>query len=74
MKKTDAIVRILKSDIGNKDVLEVACGTADFSLAAESCARSVACIDLDNSRLRPQIRQSGIRFQMMDAGKMSFSY
>ena len=73
MKKTDAIVQILKSDIENKDVLEVACGTADFSLAAESYAKSVACIDLDNSRLNPQIRQSGIHFQMMDASKMSFS-
>lgn len=51
MKKTDALVKKLTSDIENKDVLEVACGTADFSVSAAQLANSVSCIDLDDSRL-----------------------
>ena len=34
MKKTDTIVKVLKEDIEKKDVLEVACGAADFSMSA----------------------------------------
>ena len=73
MKKTDRIVRLLKSDIENKDILEVACGTADFSIAASAFANSVSCIDLDDSRLNPIIKQSDVRFQLMDASKMKYS-
>ena len=73
MKKTDRIVRLLKSDIENKDILEVACGTADFSIAASAFANSVSCIDLDESRLNSIIIQSDICFQIMDASKMEYS-
>lgn len=72
MKKTDCIVRLLKSDIENKDILEVACGTADFSISASAFANSVSCIDLDDSRLNPIIKQSDVRFQLMDACKMKY--
>ena len=34
MKKTDALVNMLISDIESKEVLEVACGAADFSVSA----------------------------------------
>ena len=72
MKKTDALVKILASDIENKDVLEVACGTADFSVSASHIANSVSCIDLDDSRLNDLVDQNSISFKIMDAAKMSF--
>ena len=49
MKKTDRLVNILASDIEHKDVLEVACGAADFSISAARIANRVSCIDLDDS-------------------------
>ena len=73
MKKTDRIVKLLASDIEHKDVLEVACGSADFSVSAARIANSVSCIDLDDNRLNDQVRLSNIRFQIMDASKMSYS-
>lgn len=73
MKKTDALVDLLIADIESKDVLEVACGTADFSISAARYANSVSCIDLDDSRLNQQGKQANIHFQIMDASKMAFS-
>lgn len=73
MKKTDALVDLLISDIESKDVLEVACGTADFSISAAHFANRVSCIDLDDSRLNQQGKQANIYFQIMDASKMTFS-
>ena len=73
MKKTERIVQLLKSDIEGKDILEVACGAADFSIAASPFVNSVSCIDLDDSRLNPVIRQSDIDFQIMDASKMEYA-
>ncbi|WP_295086309.1 class I SAM-dependent methyltransferase [Ruminococcus sp.] len=72
MKKTDRIVRLLSSDIEKKDILEVACGSADFSVAAASLANSVSCIDLDDSRLNPMVAQSNVCFQIMDASQMEY--
>ena len=72
MKKADRIVQLLKSDIENKDILEVACGTADFSIASASFAHSVSCIDLDDSRLNPMVAQSNVHFQKMDACKIEY--
>ena len=72
MKKTDALVNLLISNIEDKIVLEAACGTADFSLSAARFARSVSCIDLDGSRLNQQIKQPNIHFQVMDASKMDY--
>ena len=72
MKKTDELVRILATDIENKDILEVACGAAGFSVSAARIAHRVDCIDLDDSRLNEQAKQSNIHFQIMDASEMSF--
>lgn len=71
MKKTDSIVRMLISGIENKDILEVACGTAEFSDSAAEFARSVSCVDLDNSKLT-LLKRKNIRFQIMDAADMRF--
>ena len=72
MKKTDALVKILNSDIENKDVLEVACGTADFSVSAAQLANSVSCIDLDDSRLTDLTGKNNVSFKIMDASEMTF--
>ncbi len=73
MKKTDAILRLVRQEIENKDVLEVACGTAEFSLSAAQCARQVACIDIDSSRLNGLVEtRENIRFRKMDAAEMEF--
>ena len=72
MKKTDALVKMLNSDIENKDVLEVACGTADFSVSAAQLANSVSCIDLDDSRLTDLTGKNNVSFKIMDASEMTF--
>lgn len=72
MKNVDFIVQKLIPKIENKDVLEVACGTAEFSNSAAAYARSVSCIDLDNHRLNP-ITQGNVHFEIMDASRMRYS-
>ena len=72
MKKTDTLVKMLEVDIKEKDILEVACGTADFSVSAIRNANSVSCIDLDDNRLNNLVEHEGITFQIMDAAKMSY--
>ena len=72
MKKTDKLIDLMLADIESKDVLEVACGTAELSLSAARFAGSISCIDLDDSRLNPQVKQTNIRFQIMDASKMDY--
>lgn len=72
MTKTDKLAALLDADVRDKDVLEVACGGAEFSLSALRAAKSVSAIDLDDSRLSPRARGSAIRFQIMDAAHMSF--
>ena len=72
MGKTDELVRMLATDIEHKDILEVACGAAGFSVSAARIAHRVDCIDLDDGRLNDQAKQSSIHFQIMDASEMSF--
>lgn len=73
MKKTDMLVNMLASDIKNKDILEVACGTADFSVSATRIANRVSCIDLDDSRLNNLVEHNRVTFQIMDAAKMAYA-
>ena len=64
---------LLSSHLAGRDILEIACGTADFSLAAAESARSVTAIDLDDRRLSPAVRSAGcVRFQRMDAAALVF--
>lgn len=72
MSKTDEIVRTLRREIEGRDILEIGCGSADFSMSATEFARSVRCIDIDDSRLSPEIGRSSAIFERMDASKMSF--
>lgn len=73
MKKTDAAVRMLMADIADLDILEIACGSGDFSVSASRYAKSVTCIDIDESRLNPKVRENGIRFAVMDGADMDYS-
>ena len=67
------VARLCFPHLAGLDVLEIACGTADFSLAAVETARSVTAIDLDDCRLSPAARSTnGVRFQRMDASAMTF--
>ena len=73
MNKAEKCVQIIKGDIENKSVLEVACGGAEFSLAASAFAQNVSCVDIDDSRLNNQITQSTVHFEIMDARKMDYT-
>ena len=65
--------RLLSPHLTGRDILEIACGTANFSLAAAETARSVTAIDLDDCRLSPAVRSGGcVRFQRMDAAALAF--
>ena len=72
MTKTDKLAALFSADIREKDVLEVACGAAEFSLSAAREAKSVSCIDLDDKRLSPRVRESAIHFEVMDAANMRY--
>ena len=65
--------RLLSPHLTGRDILEIACGTADFSLAAAETAHSVTAIDLDDCRLSSAARSGGsVCFQRMDAAALSF--
>lgn len=65
--------RLLSPHLTGRDILEIACGTADFSMAAAETAHSVTAIDLDDCRLSSAARSGGsVCFQRMDAAALSF--
>lgn len=72
MSKIDDIVRILRDEIEDRDILEIGCGTAEFSIRAAEFAKSVHCVDLDDGRLSPEIRRSSAVFDKMDAADMHY--
>lgn len=58
----------LAGELAGKAVLELACGSAVFSLAAAKWADSVIALDLDDSRLDPRVSEdAGILFRKADA-------
>lgn len=73
MHRIEKVMEKLKEWISNKDVLEVACGSAIFSIFASEFAKNVYCIDLVNYRLDANIAKcDNLVFQIMDAAKMSY--
>ncbi len=73
MTRAEQAVERLSAVITDRDMLEVACGSAEFSLAAAELAASVTCIDLDDSRLLPEVHEhETIVFHTMDAAAMRF--
>ena len=73
MTRAELAAERLSPAICGRVVLEVACGTAEFSLAAAGEAESVVCIDVDDSRLLPEVFDcENLRFHRMDAAAMHF--
>lgn len=73
MKRVEQAIEHIAENISGKSVLEVACGCAEFSLAAAQTAKSVDGIDLDYLRLPPSARKTeGFKFTVMDATNMAF--
>ncbi len=73
MTRVEKIVSEIKYAITDKHILEVACGCAEFSIAASDFAKSVYCIDLEGSRLPNEIdRHNNVCFWKMDATSMVF--
>ena len=73
MKRVEQAIAHIAENINGKSVLEVACGCAEFSLAAAQTAKSVDGIDLDYLRLPPSARKTeGFKFTVMDATNMAF--
>lgn len=71
MTRAASAVELIAPAIEGRDVLEVACGTAEFSLAAAELAASVTCIDRDDSRLLPAVDEGeNLHFHRMDAAAM----
>ena len=74
MKRVEQAIAHIAENIRGKDVLEVACGCAEFSLCAAKTAESVTGIDLDYLRLPPQARKTeDFAFAIMDATNMTFA-
>lgn len=73
MKKIETAVKIINSYICNKDVIEIACGSADFSICASEYALNIQCIDLTSQRLNKTINSlPNVLFSEMDAAKLAF--
>lgn len=73
MKRVERAIEHIAESINGKAVLEIACGGAEFSLAAAQTAKSVDGIDLDYLRLPPSARKTeGFKFTVMDATNMAF--
>lgn len=74
MKTVERAVQLVYQDIAEKNIIEIACGCAEFSVAASQHAQSVACIALDKNRLCEKAAGiSNLSFQKMDAGNTSFT-
>ena len=74
MKRAEQALAHIAENIREKDVLEVACGCAEFSLCAAKTAESVTGIDLDYLRLPPQAHKTeDFAFAIMDATNMTFA-
>ena len=60
--------------LNGKSVLEIGCGCAEFSVMASKKANTVECIDLDNSRLLPEVNGiDNLSFHIMDAANLLFT-
>lgn len=73
MTRVQKVVSKIISDIESKEVLEVACGCAEFSISSSAYATNINCIDLDDFRLNESIKEcSNVLFTKMDATNMQF--
>ena len=73
MTKPEKAVLKLHEYIKNKKLLEIACGSAEFSVSAADLAASVHCIDSDPHRIMPEvIEHENITVRKMNASDLLF--
>ena len=73
MTRVKQMLNGIKDKIEGQTVLEVACGCAEFSIAASEIAKKVNCIDLDSVRLNKEISEcNNVTFELMDATDMKY--
>lgn len=73
MRTVDNALKLLDEKANNKKLLEVACGCAEFSIAASKYYKQVECIDIVDSRLKSEIYEChNIQFHKMDATSMEY--
>jgi ubiquinone/menaquinone biosynthesis C-methylase UbiE len=73
MTRVQKVVLKLHSELASKNILEVACGCGEFSIAASAFAETVHAVDLDAVRLLPEAKNiHNLQFQRMDASHMTY--
>lgn len=76
MKIADKIVNNIISHVKDKNILEVACGEASFSLSVSKYANTVIASDIEGvriDRIPKEIIPSNLSFMIMDASKLKFN-
>lgn len=74
MGRTENIIKHFDADMRDKDILEVACGSAEFSVFAAQVANTVDCIDLTDAELLPEVKQTkNLTFKQMNAIKTDYA-
>lgn len=74
MLRAEQAIKKIQGHIVDKNILEVACGCAEFSIAASKIAKTVICIDLDDFRLNKEIFECrNITFEKMDATALTYA-
>ena len=64
----------MEDEIAGKNMIEIACGCAEFSICASEKAGTVTCIDLVDQRLLPEIgMRENIKSEKMDATAMKYA-
>lgn len=69
--RNDLIIRQMASNLKNKKVLEIGCGTCVFCNEAANYASEVYAIDVEN-KMQFIKKQPNLIFKMMDAVKLEF--
>lgn len=70
MSNVSKAVEAIKEDVAGKTILEVACGSAEFSIEAAKTAAKVVCIDAETARI-PADLPANVEFARMDATAMT---
>lgn len=73
MTRVQEAVDKISASLTDRSVLEIACGSAEFALAAAELAAEVTCIDLSDSRLSPAAADcENLHFYPMHAAALRF--
>lgn len=73
MTRVEEAVQSLRRELEQKEILEAACGCAEFSINAAKFAKSVQGVDLDSTRLSPKVKDCrNFTFCQMNVTAMSY--